>query len=133
MQDKLWRTLLPIVKHWASAQSSSSGTVWEVASSITASRSSIRSAQSTWCRYAYLSRQLRVPTPRCSLGKKNRVLKCCPRHYYSDNILFQHAVLLGTPASPTGEGWQRARQVVSGRLINGYIKSDWVLGFLYRY
>ena len=45
----------------------------------------------------------------------------------------QHAVLLGTPASPKGEGWERARQVVSGRLINGYIKSDWILGFLYRY
>jgi len=44
-----------------------------------------------------------------------------------------HAVLLGTPCSPRGEGWERARQVVSGRLINGYITSDWILGFLYRY
>ncbi|CAD7931499.1 unnamed protein product [Amoebophrya sp. A25] len=44
-----------------------------------------------------------------------------------------HAVLLGTPCSPKGEGWERARQVVSGRLINGYITSDWILGFLYRY
>ena len=45
----------------------------------------------------------------------------------------QHAILLGAPCSPKGEAWQRARQVVSGRLVNGYTCSDWILGILYRY
>merc|ERR1712194_864530 len=45
----------------------------------------------------------------------------------------EHAVLLGAPCSPADEGWSLCRQVVSGRLVNGYIQQDWVLGALYRF
>merc|ERR1712039_6489 len=43
------------------------------------------------------------------------------------------AVLLGTPVTTRAIKWQRASAVVSGRLVNGYLRSDWVLAFLYRY
>jgi hypothetical protein len=42
------------------------------------------------------------------------------------------AVLLGAPVSTDETQWQQIRSVVSGRLINGYAKSDWVLAFLFR-
>merc|ERR1712039_879271 len=43
------------------------------------------------------------------------------------------AVLLGTPVTTRAIKWQKASAVVSGRLVNGYLRSDWVLAFLYRY
>ena len=51
----------------------------------------------------------------------------------------QDVVLVGSPISTTfavqakRDKWDRARSVVSGRLINGYCTSDWLLGFLSRY
>jgi hypothetical protein len=64
--------------------------------------------------------------------------------------IVQDVVLLGTPigievlsplspspdpASPNQQtlAWERARQVVAGRLINGYSERDYVLALLYRY
>ncbi|RKP04801.1 hypothetical protein THASP1DRAFT_20671 [Thamnocephalis sphaerospora] len=41
-------------------------------------------------------------------------------------------VLLGAPVRVDSQRWSDVRSVVSGRLVNGYIKSDWVLAFLYR-
>jgi len=37
------------------------------------------------------------------------------------------------PGNKSREAWERARAVVAGRFVNGYIRSDWVLAFLYRY
>jgi hypothetical protein len=62
--------------------------------------------------------------------------------------IIQDVVLLGTPigievrclplSSPSSHSaqtsaWERARQVVAGRLINGYSERDYVLALLYRY
>lgn len=42
-------------------------------------------------------------------------------------------VLMGAPISCDKGRWQQARDVISGRLINVYAPTDWLLGFLYRY
>lgn len=42
-------------------------------------------------------------------------------------------ILIGAPVSCDKTSWQRAREVVSGRLVNVYSRADWLLGFLYRY
>merc|ERR1711860_436762 len=42
-------------------------------------------------------------------------------------------VLLGTPVTANADMWKQVRAVASGRVINGYISSDWVLAFMYRY
>lgn len=42
-------------------------------------------------------------------------------------------VLMGTPVSRKTAEWQRARAVVSGRLVNCFWRHDWVLAFCYRY
>lgn len=42
-------------------------------------------------------------------------------------------VLLGAPVSTSLEKWRKVRAVTSGRVINGYLRSDWVLAFFYRY
>jgi hypothetical protein len=48
-----------------------------------------------------------------------------------DGIVFD-VCLLGTPITVDRERWRAVRSVVSGRLINGYVPTDWVLGFAYR-
>eukprot|EP00930_Biecheleria_cincta_P002522 TRINITY_DN103532_c0_g1_i1.p1 TRINITY_DN103532_c0_g1~~TRINITY_DN103532_c0_g1_i1.p1 ORF type:complete len:941 (+),score=173.59 TRINITY_DN103532_c0_g1_i1:145-2967(+) len=42
-------------------------------------------------------------------------------------------VLLGAPVSTQEEDWRKVRAVTSGRVVNGYLESDWILAFLYRY
>merc|ERR1712151_1206759 len=42
-------------------------------------------------------------------------------------------VLLGTPTTTRASKWRKVRAVASDRVINGYLKDDWVLAFLYRY
>jgi len=42
-------------------------------------------------------------------------------------------VLVAVPEDAKPKRWRRARAVVTGRLINVYAKSDWVLAILYRY
>lgn len=41
-------------------------------------------------------------------------------------------MLLGTPVGASSEKWERVARVVHGRLINGYAKSDAILGLVYR-
>ncbi len=41
-------------------------------------------------------------------------------------------MLLGAPVDKDRTEWAKARRVVSGRLVNGYSKVDYVLGVLYR-
>lgn len=42
------------------------------------------------------------------------------------------AILLGAPVPVNAAEWAAARGVVAGRLVNGYCRTDWVLGYLYR-
>lgn len=42
-------------------------------------------------------------------------------------------VVMGAPTSCNAARWRKCREVVAGRLINVYSKTDWVLGFMYRY
>ena len=45
--------------------------------------------------------------------------------------LIESCVLMGIPVSVDGK-WEKARKVVSGRLINCYSTHDWTLSLLYR-
>lgn len=46
--------------------------------------------------------------------------------------IVEHAVLLGVPVTARPERWAMARRAVAGRLLNGYCRSDWVLGVAFR-
>ena len=41
-------------------------------------------------------------------------------------------ILLGCPASASPPAWLQIRQIVGGRLVNGYCSTDYVLRFVYR-
>lgn len=47
--------------------------------------------------------------------------------------LVSDVVLMGGPISADQSRWLRAREVVSGRLINVYSRQDWFLAFMFRY
>jgi len=71
----------------------------------------------------------------------SRVIFDCLQYLYDAGNFncVQDVVLVGSPISTTlnaqasSDKWANARAVVSGRLINGYNRSDWHLGFLCRY
>ncbi|CAH7440920.1 Tmco4 [Phodopus roborovskii] len=44
----------------------------------------------------------------------------------------QDVVLLGAPVEGDPKHWEPFRKVVSGRIVNGYCRGDWLLGFVYR-
>ncbi|KAK9762528.1 hypothetical protein K7432_011650 [Basidiobolus ranarum] len=46
--------------------------------------------------------------------------------------IVEDVFLFGTPVTASTKQWKQCASVVSGRFVNGYVKSDWVLGFLYR-
>lgn len=46
--------------------------------------------------------------------------------------LIQNAYLFGSPVVVKKDEFLRARTVVSGRFVNGYNRSDWILGYLFR-
>lgn len=41
-------------------------------------------------------------------------------------------ILLGAPVSASVEHWKPMSRIVSGKIVNGYSSSDWMLKFLYR-
>jgi hypothetical protein len=47
--------------------------------------------------------------------------------------LIEHVVLLGAPVSRKSRVWGAARDLIGGRIINGYSSKDMVLGVVYRY
>ena len=47
--------------------------------------------------------------------------------------LIQDVALLGIPASGESRNWAAAREIVCGRLVNGYSSEDLVLGVIYRF
>lgn len=46
--------------------------------------------------------------------------------------LVENVILLGNPMTVKHDQITLARSVVSGKFINGYIKNDWILGYLFR-
>jgi len=46
--------------------------------------------------------------------------------------IIQDVYLFGLPASCTPDSWKQVRQMVSGRLINGYASKDLILVILFR-
>ena len=46
--------------------------------------------------------------------------------------LVQNVYLFGSPVVVKRDEYLRARAVVSGRFVNGYNRSDWILGYLFR-
>uniref|UniRef100_A0A2K6SRB9 Transmembrane and coiled-coil domains 4 n=1 Tax=Saimiri boliviensis boliviensis TaxID=39432 RepID=A0A2K6SRB9_SAIBB len=46
--------------------------------------------------------------------------------------IIEDVVLLGAPVEGEAKHWEVFRKVVSGRIINGYCRGDWLLSFVYR-
>ncbi|XP_067422986.1 transmembrane and coiled-coil domain-containing protein 4 isoform X2 [Emydura macquarii macquarii] len=46
--------------------------------------------------------------------------------------IIEDVVLLGAPVEGEAKYWKVLTKVVSGRIINGYCRGDWLLGFVYR-
>ncbi|KAL6067381.1 hypothetical protein STEG23_012474, partial [Scotinomys teguina] len=46
--------------------------------------------------------------------------------------IIEDVVLLGAPVEGDPRHWEPFRKVVSGRIVNGYCRGDWLLSFVYR-
>ncbi|XP_030625581.1 transmembrane and coiled-coil domain-containing protein 4 [Chanos chanos] len=46
--------------------------------------------------------------------------------------VIEDVVLLGAPVDGSDKVWERLSKVVAGKIVNGYCRGDWLLGFLYR-
>ncbi|KAF9439159.1 hypothetical protein BGZ76_010058 [Entomortierella beljakovae] len=46
--------------------------------------------------------------------------------------IVEHAYLFGAPITASETQWRQARSAVAGEFVNGYLRNDWVLGFLFR-
>ncbi|XP_052450355.1 transmembrane and coiled-coil domain-containing protein 4 [Carassius gibelio] len=68
-----------------------------------------------------------------SLGA--RVIYFCLEELANDQGsegVVEDVVLLGAPVDGSEKTWQRLSKVVAGKIVNGYCRGDWLLGFLYR-
>ncbi|XP_051515525.1 transmembrane and coiled-coil domain-containing protein 4 isoform X1 [Myxocyprinus asiaticus] len=68
-----------------------------------------------------------------SLGA--RVIYFCLEELANDQGsegVVEDVVLLGAPVDGSEKTWQRLSRVVAGKIVNGYCRGDWLLGFLYR-
>uniref|UniRef100_A0A8C4NYB0 Transmembrane and coiled-coil domains 4 n=1 Tax=Dicentrarchus labrax TaxID=13489 RepID=A0A8C4NYB0_DICLA len=65
-----------------------------------------------------------------SLGA--RVIYYCLQELANDQGVVEDVVLLGAPVDGSEKAWERMTKVVAGRIVNGYCRGDWLLGFLYR-
>ncbi|KAF3860071.1 hypothetical protein F7725_000326 [Dissostichus mawsoni] len=68
-----------------------------------------------------------------SLGA--RVIYYCLQELANDQGsegVVEDVVLLGAPVDGSEKAWERITRVVAGRIVNGYCRGDWLLGFLYR-
>lgn len=50
----------------------------------------------------------------------------------SSEGIIQDVILLGAPVSGNSQNWKPFERIVSGRIVNGYCRRDWLLKFLYR-
>lgn len=44
----------------------------------------------------------------------------------------QNVYLFGAPVTASDRTWKEVRSVVSGRFVNGFSRTDWILGYLFR-
>ncbi|XP_068602421.1 transmembrane and coiled-coil domain-containing protein 4 [Brachionichthys hirsutus] len=68
-----------------------------------------------------------------SLGA--RVIYYCLQELAKDRGsegVVEDVVLLGAPVDGSEKAWGRMSRVVAGKIVNGYCRGDWLLGFLYR-
>ncbi|XP_029292333.1 transmembrane and coiled-coil domain-containing protein 4 [Cottoperca gobio] len=68
-----------------------------------------------------------------SLGA--RVIYYCLQELANDQGsegVVEDVVLLGAPVDGSEKAWERITRVVAGKIVNGYCRGDWLLGFLYR-
>ncbi|XP_040921184.1 transmembrane and coiled-coil domain-containing protein 4 [Toxotes jaculatrix] len=68
-----------------------------------------------------------------SLGA--RVIYYCLQELANDQGsegVVEDVVLLGAPVDGSEKAWERMARVVAGKIVNGYCRGDWLLGFLYR-
>ncbi|KAG7520546.1 hypothetical protein JOB18_031593 [Solea senegalensis] len=68
-----------------------------------------------------------------SLGA--RVIYYCLQELAKDQGsegVVEDVVLLGAPVDGSEKAWKRMTGVVAGKIVNGYCRGDWLLGFLYR-
>ncbi|XP_034029217.1 transmembrane and coiled-coil domain-containing protein 4 [Thalassophryne amazonica] len=68
-----------------------------------------------------------------SLGA--RVIYYCLQELANDHGsegVVEDVVLLGAPVNGSEKAWKRMTRVVAGKIVNGYCRGDWLLGFLYR-
>jgi len=67
-----------------------------------------------------------------SLG--SRVIFSCLRELARRGALglVQNVYLFGSPVVVKKDEWIRARTVVSGRFVNGFVSNDWILAYLFR-
>ncbi|CAK6955092.1 transmembrane and coiled-coil domain-containing protein 4 [Scomber scombrus] len=68
-----------------------------------------------------------------SLGA--RVIYYCLEELANDQGgegVVEDVFLLGAPVDGSEKAWERISRVVSGKIVNGYCRGDWLLGFLYR-
>ncbi|KAG8506641.1 Transmembrane and coiled-coil domain-containing protein 4 [Galemys pyrenaicus] len=87
-----------------------------------------------------------LPAPTCRRGAScspgdrrchpavNCRLPACTHTQCDGNCqgIIEDVVLLGAPVEGDARHWEPFRMVVSGRIINGYSRSDWLLSFVYR-
>ncbi|KAM9430833.1 transmembrane and coiled-coil domain-containing protein 4 isoform 2-T2 [Salvelinus alpinus] len=68
-----------------------------------------------------------------SLGA--RVIYFCLQELAKDQGcegVVEDVVLLGAPVDGTAQAWERMVKVVAGKIVNGYCRGDWLLGYVYR-
>ncbi|XP_061457026.1 transmembrane and coiled-coil domain-containing protein 4 [Rhineura floridana] len=68
-----------------------------------------------------------------SLGA--RVIYCCLQEMAKEEDckgIIEDVVLLGAPVEGEAKYWKPMTKVVSGKIINGYCRGDWLLSFVYR-
>ncbi|XP_020491660.2 transmembrane and coiled-coil domain-containing protein 4 [Labrus bergylta] len=69
-----------------------------------------------------------------SLGA--RVIYYCLQELANDGQgsegVVEDVVLLGAPVDGSEKAWERMTRVVAGKIVNGYCRGDWLLGYLYR-
>uniref|UniRef100_A0A3B3Z888 Uncharacterized protein n=1 Tax=Periophthalmus magnuspinnatus TaxID=409849 RepID=A0A3B3Z888_9GOBI len=65
-----------------------------------------------------------------SLGA--RVIYFCLQELANEQGMVEDVVLLGAPVEGSERAWEKMTRVVAGKIVNGYCRGDWLLGFLYR-